>query len=209
MCAAWPGARFITMGIKDRTASLAGLPGGGSLLLSCLIALLATVGARPSCGEGAAVDATGAIAPRVYGRLSDGSARNLRLGYALAVEMMRPESPCGALFAPYHAVGVEKLSSTLFAPPTDRERTCLCAGRVSAFTAVGSRVTKLCPEFGTLPPQAAALTLVHEALHSAGMPEGGWAPGALTSSQINALVAGACGSSPAIRGGAGHSSPVH
>jgi len=132
--------------------------------------------------------------PRVYGRLSDRSARNIRLGYRLALQMVHPASACSALFEPFHAAAVESLASALYAAPTDREVTRICVGGVAAFTLVGSRVTKLCPEFGNLHPREAALTLIHETLHSAGMPESPSTPSALTSQEINALVGGACSS---------------
>jgi hypothetical protein len=191
------------MGHTHRASGHPGLPRGGSLLISFLLGFVALGGA----GAARALAAPPAAGPHVYGQLSDGSVRNVRLGYVLALEMVRPGSPCSALFAPFHAVAVERLSSTFFAAPTERERTCLCVGGVGAFTAVGSRVTKLCPEFGALHPRVAALTLVHEALHSAGMPEAPGTPGALTSRQINALVAGACGSPQATRRGE-HAAPL-
>jgi hypothetical protein len=141
-----------------------------------------------------APNASLSVAPRVYGRLSERTLRNIRLGFPLALKMVSSTSACSALFEPFHAAAVETLASTWYAAPTGREKTRICVGRVAAFTAVGGRVTKLCPEFGDLYPREAALTLVHEALHSAGMPESPATPGALTSQEINALVARACGS---------------
>ena len=145
-------------------------------------------GRRP----GGLFDTSPIVGPRVYGRLTDGSFRNIRLGFPLALQMVRPDSTCSALFEPFHAAAVESLASALYAAPTDREVTRICVGGVAAFTLVGSRVTKLCPEFGNLHPREAALTLIHEALHSAGMPESPATPNALTSQEINALVARAC-----------------
>lgn len=150
--------------------------------------------ARPTAGAAGqdAGHASASVVPRVYGRLSDRSARNIRLGYALAIRMVRLTPACSAMFEPFHAEAVESLTSTLYAVPTALEGTRICDGRVAAFTVVGGRVTKLCPEFGGLHPRDAALTLVHEALHSAGMPESPTTPNALTSQEISALVAGAC-----------------
>jgi hypothetical protein len=134
--------------------------------------------------------------PRIHGSLSSGSIRNLRLGHVLALEMVRSRPTCRALFAPLAGSGVESISTTHYAATTDRDRARVCAGGVAAFTTVGGRVTWLCPEFGNLGPRAAALTLIHEALHSAGMAESPSTAGALTAWEIDALVGRACGAPP-------------
>jgi hypothetical protein len=135
--------------------------------------------------------------PRVHGALSDRSIRNLRMGYVLALEMVRSSPTCSALFAPLAGSGAEKLAMTHYAATTGQDRTRICSGGVAAFTTVGGRVTWLCPEFANLHPRVAALTLIHEALHSAGMPERPAAAGALTAEEINDLVEAACVAAPA------------
>jgi hypothetical protein len=117
--------------------------------------------------------------PWIHGALADRSIRNLRLGHALAVETVRSTASCRALFASFAASGAESLASTHSAP-ADRDAARICVGGVTAFTTVGGRVTWLCPEFGNLGPRAAALMLIHEALHAAGMPERPATAGALT-----------------------------
>lgn len=139
------------------------------------------------------------LRPRVHRTLSASSFRNLRLGFVLALEMVRTSRTCRALFDPLAGSGVESLAATHYAATTDRDRARVCAGGVAAFTTVGGRVTWLCPEFGNLHPRTAALTLVHEALHSAGMPEDPAAAGALTAGQIDDLVEGACAPGAARR----------
>jgi hypothetical protein len=136
------------------------------------------------------------LVPQIHGALPDRSIRNLRLGYSLALEMVRATAPCRSLFAPFAASGAESLASTHYAP-ADRDAARVCAGGVAAFTTVGGRVTWLCPQFSNLHPRAAALTLIHEALHSAGMPESPPTAGALTAREINDLVACACTPRPA------------
>jgi hypothetical protein len=138
--------------------------------------------------------------PRIHGALSDRSIRNLRLGFSLAREAVRATPPCELLFATLGASGVESLAATHYAATTNRDRAHVCAGGVAALTTVSGRVTWLCPEFGNLHPRAAALTLIHEALHSAGMPEGPATVGALTAGQINDLVEGSCAPGFARRG---------
>ena len=53
-------------------------------------------------------------------------------------------------------------------------------------------MTYLCRSFGRLAPRQAALRLVHEALHQAGLPEAPASPDALASAEINELVARDC-----------------
>ena len=86
------------------------------------------------------------------------------------------------------------METSFYVAPSVGERRELCVGGVTAFTQVGSRVTRLCPSFGDLDREAAALLLIHEALHSAGMPESPSSAGALTPSEINRMVKRACSS---------------
>ncbi|MBI4916636.1 MAG: hypothetical protein HY825_12380 [Acidobacteria bacterium] len=130
--------------------------------------------------------------PRVAGNLSERTRRNLRVGYELALQMVRWEGPCGALLDRLGASGTASLAGAFYAEPTGSERAATCQGSVAAFTAAGCPVVKLCPEFGALDPRAAGLVLVHEALHAAGLPERPATPGAASSTEINELVERAC-----------------
>ena len=133
------------------------------------------------------------IAPHTSGPLATRSARNLFMGFSVAIDKVREIPSCSALFAPFATSGVEEMETSFYIAPSVGERRQLCVGGVTAFTQVGSRVTRLCPSFGDLDREAAALLLIHEALHSAGMPESPSTAGALTPSEINRLVRTACG----------------
>ena len=106
--------------------------------------------------------------------------------------MVRSISSCRDLFVPLGASGIESLALTHYVVLSGRERERVCSGGVTTLTTVGGRVTWLCPAFGNLDPQVAALALIHEALHSAGMPENPSTPGALTAQEISELVERAC-----------------
>ena len=121
------------------------------------------------------------------------TARNLVTGHSLALERVREDPACSALFSNFAASGVEKMARTFYVAPSAVERREFCVGGVTAFTQVGSRVTRLCPAFGDMDRRNAALTLIHEALHSAGMPESPSTDGAMTPGEINDLVGTACG----------------
>jgi len=185
-----------------------------------LLALAPTMAPTPACGENPAGESTrvtqshralaGArraaplqpvsnepislkIAPHTSGPLTTRSARNLFMGFSVALDMVREKPSCNALFEPFATSGVEEMKTSFYVAPTVGERRELCIGGVTAFTQVGSRVTRLCPSFGDLDREAAALLLIHEALHSAGMPESPSTAGALTPSEISRLVKNACG----------------
>ena len=130
--------------------------------------------------------------PHTSGPLTNRSARNLFSGFSLAIDKVREIPSCSALFEHFAASGVEEMKTSFYVSPSVGERRELCVGGVTAFTQVGSRVTRLCPSFGDLDREAAALLLIHEALHSAGMPESPSTAGALTPSEINRMVKRAC-----------------
>jgi hypothetical protein len=133
------------------------------------------------------------IEPHTSGPLETGSARNLFTSFAVALDRMREIPTCSALFEPFAASGVEQMANSFYIAPSAGEKREFCVGGVAAFTQVGSRVTRLCAAFGEVDRQTAALLLIHEALHSAGMPESPSTAGALSPSEINRLVKRACG----------------
>jgi hypothetical protein len=133
------------------------------------------------------------IQPHTSGPLTTRSARNLFTGFAVALERVREIPSCSDLFETFTTSGVEKMTHTFYVAPNAIENREFCVGGVTAFTQVGSRVTRLCPAFGDVDRQTAALLLIHEALHSAGMPESPSTAGARTPSEINRLVKRACG----------------
>ena len=84
------------------------------------------------------------------------------------------------------------LRSTIYVPVRRGVETRICEAGAIAYTEVGSSVTRLCPEFARLSDRRAAITLLHEALHYAGLGEKPRYPDGLTSDQITRLVARAC-----------------
>jgi len=110
----------------------------------------------------------------------------------LAVRNVDQVGSCRELFSGLGADGVERLGKTLYygAPPE------VVAGRCSrgavAATNPGSAVTWLCPMFASLPTRLAALALIHEALHFAGLPERPQVAGAHSSAEINGMVHDSC-----------------
>ncbi len=114
-------------------------------------------------------------------------------GHALALERVRSLPACMRLFEPFAVSGNERLTSTFYSPPRPFQEDNSCDKGALAYTHVGSPVTYLCGSFGTLQPEQAAVVLIHEALHFAGMKEAPSSPNALASQEISKQVLRACG----------------
>jgi hypothetical protein len=125
--------------------------------------------------------------------LSSSATATLREAFPIALERVRSLADCRSLFDALVVSGNERLTSTFYVPPTAAQTANSCSKGAVAFTHVGSPVTYLCSGFGALSPEEAAVVVIHEALHFAGLPEAPSNPEALNSRQINRLVQEACG----------------
>jgi len=123
---------------------------------------------------------------------SEKAAEKLREAFKVALERVRLIPECGGLFTELNADGVEALITTLYTPthPFDEQTVCTNA---AAFTWVGGVHTRLCRRFSSLPVERAAMTLLHEALHHAGLPERPADPDGMSAREIDATVSSACG----------------
>ena len=157
------------------------------VLLASLALLIATPG-RAAAGHALYVE------PRILGRLPLRVEFELKAAFQTALERVRRIPACRSLFEDLGADGSAALTSTIYhlAPESLDKRVCQDRD-AGAFTVVGSPVTWICPRsFLKVRGLEAALLLIHEALHQAGLPE--WPPhaGALSSVEINQLVARSC-----------------
>ncbi len=149
-------------------------------------------GEPPSLGVGGATPAPAPDrpkSPRVVGDLGSAVQRALRFGYALARLRLQEAPRCSALFRDLGADGVSELERSNYRSGV-AER---CAHGVAALTAIGQPVVRLCPGFGGLEPRRAARTLIHEALHAAGLPERPAVRTAQSAEEINRMVEAGCG----------------
>jgi hypothetical protein len=115
----------------------------------------------------------------------------LEAGFELATERVREVPECQALFERFGADGVEKLRNTMYYTP-ERNIEYGIARRSNAFTEVGVRVTWVCRRFRELSDEEAAMVVIHEALHYAGLTEAPLDPAGMRSPEINAMVEEAC-----------------
>lgn len=158
-------------------------------------ALLVAAAATPAAGA----DRTGAealpvqVEPNVRWGVMPDVALKVRTGFAVAVRRSREIPQCAALFEELAADPVELLGRALYYPAAINRDNAACRNGAQAFTAVGSPVTWVCDRFARLHTEDAALVLIHEALHFAGMPEQPHDPRAMTSEEINDMVKDRCG----------------
>jgi hypothetical protein len=124
--------------------------------------------------------------------LSAAVVTRLRAGYGLAVRRLESSEPCRHLFAGLGVDPLPLLSQLFYYPAGSNQNNSSCRVRASAYTEVGSHVTWVCDNFALLRERQAAMVILHEALHAAGLPEQPRVPGAMTSAEINAMVAARC-----------------
>ena len=119
--------------------------------------------------------------------------------HALALDRVRSLSSCRAMFASLGADGETCLAGTVYLAAKGHAEDRLCRSNVMAFTVVGSAVTRVCPWFAKMDDEHAAMILLHEALHRAGLDEWPHDPDGLTPQGITDMVTAACGLGAARR----------
>lgn len=129
------------------------------------------------------------VQPKTDPRLREKIAAAARLA-ALRIEEI-PE--CAEMFSALGADGIDVLQSTLYFPINHPIRRVDFCPMNMAYTFVGGPATWLCPDFKRLPTERAALILIHEALHHAGLSEHPVDPDGMTSPAINKMVKRRCG----------------
>ncbi len=135
------------------------------------------------------------VCPVVRDNLRPSVLRSLALAYPVAVAKVRTVASCRALFERLGVDPVQSLMNSRYRG-ADRERAKQpgpCQRGVAAVTAVGSADVRLCLSFGSLPVPSAAVIVLHEALHYAGLDEWPSSPKAMTAGQISLMVRDACG----------------
>jgi hypothetical protein len=134
------------------------------------------------------------LEPRIDVRMSDNNRERLVSSFQIAVDRVQEAPECGDLFTRLGADGTDTITKIFFTPIGKRgARTDLCNGSV-AYTFVGSGPTTwLCRDFSRLTDKKAAMIIIHEALHHAGLTERPKDPKGMTSAAINRMVSKSCG----------------
>ncbi len=125
--------------------------------------------------------------------------------------LARPE--CEALFHPYDLPALTALDFSIYYPANPYEEATVCRHAVAFARVVGGPI-HLCRRFAVLNDEQAARTVLHEALHRAGLGECFTDPNGLLPMQVQDMVRTACnapaaGSHPDLQRAAVEPLPVH
>jgi hypothetical protein len=167
-----------------------------------LAALLVALGAAAT-SAGAGSDPSPAEGTRPAVSVEQGSARfgksmpaqdrwHLGLAFAVALERVRSNGGCGALFDELRTDAVSALLRTVYHPVQTHSDMALCRRGVIAVTEVNGSRTRICPNIRRVSRPLLASILIHEALHHAGMSEAPFDPLAPTSAEITRRVKVSC-----------------
>jgi hypothetical protein len=157
---------------------------------SAIVAAAATaaVSVVPADGGAPAV-----CEPKMSSKVSVKNRRRIMGAFDVAVERVREYPECRELFSNLGADGMEALGMVVFLPIGKAQaRGGVCHG-ASAYTLVGGGPVWVCQDFSRLSDTQAAMVIIHEALHHAGLSEYPQDPDAMTSTLINQTVMKKCG----------------
>jgi len=133
--------------------------------------------------------------PRVQGGFDEHLHGKLSVAFRLAAQRLSDRPRCAKMFRELDTDGHARLLGTRYqeASTVGGEEMCRRGPGVAAYTAVDNSRTIVCPGFGRLTPKQAAVIVLHEALHFAGLAESPPTPGAMSPAEINEWVADRCG----------------
>lgn len=166
----------------------------GCFALLGILGAVAASAAGPAGSTGFALEATAAVvvpSPWVNRAVSSPVENKIEVAFDLAVRRLHDVPACASLFDDLELDGLGALSRSMYFPvPLWRERS-VCRG-AHAVTVVGWRPVLVCRNFAQLSDSHAAMLLIHEALHLAGLAERPSDPAAMSGAAINRMVVEAC-----------------
>lgn len=114
--------------------------------------------------------------------------------HGLARSRLGTHAQCRALFESMEANGLALLDDSTYSMARSGAEQSICSERsAAAFTTVSGPLVHLCPRlFSDLTVPKAAMILIHESLHRAGLSEWPSNPAGLRSVEINALIRDRC-----------------
>lgn len=131
--------------------------------------------------------------PTIGSKVSVKNRRKILDAFSIAVERVHEVPECRQLFTDLGADGLSTLDLIVVLPiGRAQAQGGVCRGN-SAYTLVGGGPIWVCRDFSQLSDTQAAMVIIHEALHHAGLSEYPQDPGAMTSTIINQMVMKKCG----------------
>ena len=170
-------------------ANLTIMPAGEAAIAAVDLSPSTSAGVQPA----AFVDERIRIEPWIQERMPPKVEEKLRVALDLAGRRIREFPECGELFTELGTDGIETLRTTFYFPVLSYKAGLTSCRKAVAFTYVGEAPTYLCSGFSRLSDERAAMVVVHEALHHAGLTEQPLDPKGMTSRAINVMVKKSCG----------------
>lgn len=146
------------------------------------------------------------VKPWIHHKMDPDVRARLEAGFDLAVERVRDLEACAELFSRLGTDGIEVLKTGLYLPvPTYHHEIVLCGrdpaanslgAKHLAYAKVGGAPTWICRQFSLVTTKTAAVAVIHEALHHAGLPERPHDRLAMSSQEITEMVENSCGFRP-------------
>jgi hypothetical protein len=143
------------------------------------------------------------VEPWIHHKMAPNVRAKLEAGFDLAVARVREIAACSELFAQVGEDGIEMLKTGLYLPVHSYRHEVVVCGRdpatnsrgadILAYTKVGGSPTWICRNFARISTETAAITIIHEALHHAGLNEKPHDRMAMSSVEITELVKQRCG----------------
>ena len=181
------GAKRIIVGFCVLAFSVPAVLAGDAIDAS----IATTLGVTETSTLPSSAGATG-IEPWIHSDMPEDMRTRLEAGFELAVKRVVEVPECSGLFESLGADPNETLRSGLYFPINSHRKEKAVCGQAVAYTNVGAAPTFLCRDFARLSDERAAMYIIHEALHHAGLTEKPHDQGAMTSREINSMVTTAC-----------------
>jgi hypothetical protein len=166
-------------------------------------------GARPTSVAAVAVvaptsfDLEVPIEPWIHHKMAPDVRTKLETGFELAINRVREVETCRELFTRLGEDPIQILETGLYFQVDSYYREIRLCGRDVAsnakqahtlsYTKVGGAPTWICRNFASVSDEMASITVIHEALHHAGLTESPVDKTALSSVEITEMVMSACG----------------
>jgi hypothetical protein len=143
------------------------------------------------------------VEPWIHPKMAPNLRAKLEAGFDIAVERVHEIAACRDLFTQLGEDGIEMLRTGLYLPVHSYRHEFLVCGRdpaansrgadILAYTKVGGTPTWICRNFARISIESAAVAVIHEALHHAGLEERPHDRLAMSSVEITDMVKDKCG----------------
>jgi len=143
-----------------------------------------------------------AVEPWIHPKMAPSVRAKVEAGFVLATERVREVSTCRDMFARLGENGIDMLRTSLYLPVHSYRHEVVVCGRdpatnsrgsdILAYTKVGGAPTWICRNFARISTESAAIAIIHEALHHAGLGEWPHDRMAMSSVEITQMVRSEC-----------------